>query len=51
MCLPKWIAAHLDYNKSYDDKLKALNKEGNERLATYIYLVNSDQNEHGNIFK
>ena len=34
---------------SNNDKLKALNKEGNERLTAYIYLINSDQNKHGNI--
>ena len=42
MCLPKQIAAHLDYDTSDNDKLEALNEEGDERLATYFYLTNSD---------
>ena len=35
--LPKWIAACLDYDASSNDKLEALNKEADKRLATYFY--------------
>ena len=40
--LPKWIVAHPDYDTSNNDKLKALNKEGNERLKTCVYFINSN---------
>ena len=42
MHLPKWIAAHPDYDASDNDKLEALSKESNKRLITYVYLINSN---------
>ena len=42
MYLPKGIVAHKDYDASNNDKFEALNKEGDERLATFNYLVNSN---------
>ena len=40
---------HLDYDTSDNNKLEALNREADERLTTYFYLINSDKNKHGNI--
>ena len=40
---------HADHNTSNNDKLKVSNKEGYKRLATYFYLVSSNQNKYRNI--
>ena len=42
MCLSKQIVDHLDYDTSDNDKLEVLNKESDERLAIYFYLINFD---------
>ena len=43
------MAAYPDYDATDNDKLKALNEEGNERLAIYFYFINSNKNKHSNI--
>ena len=47
--LAKLIEAYPDYDTRNSSKHDKLKKKAGKRLATYFYLVNSNQNKHSNI--
>ena len=49
--LKKFVESMNGYDETNPDKIKELTKVADEQLASYVYLVNSDQGKYGSIIK
>lgn len=49
--LNKYVRSMDGYDENDDVKICELTKEADEQFASYVYLVNSDQDKYGTVIK
>ena len=51
LILKRFVESQNGYDETNPDKIKELTKVADEQLASYVYLVNSDQGKYGSVIK